>query len=365
MKVPFLDLKSTYSEIHQELDQEISKVINSGRYIGGEIVEKFEENFSNFVESSYCVGLANGLDAIEISLKALGISKNDEVIVPCHTFIATWLAVSNCGATPVPVRPNKDNCLIDVNEIEKAITKNTRAIIPVHLYGQPANLEEILKIADNYNLFVIEDAAQAHGAMYQSKKIGSHGDIVAWSFYPGKNLGAFGDAGAITTNNLDLANKIKILGNYGSKEKYVHNYIGSNSRLDPVQAAVLNVKLKYLDEWNARRVKKAKRYLEGLQNLSLNLPSKFDLKNSVWHIFPIRLNRRDELSKFLKDENIETLVHYPLPPYLQDAYKNDFRGFNCPITEKITSQLLSLPIGPHLDDEEADFVIEKIRRFFS
>ena len=209
MKVPFLDLKSTYTEIHQELDQEISKVIKSGQYIGGEIVEKFEEKFSNFVESSYCVGLANGLDAIEISLRALGLSQGDEVIVPSNTFIATWLAVSNVGAIPIPVEPYEHNYSIDVSKIQDAISHKTKAIIPVHLYGQPAAMDKILEIAQKNSLFVIEDAAQAHGACFKGKRIGSHGDVVAWSFYPGKNLGAFGDAGAVTTNNQSLAEKIK------------------------------------------------------------------------------------------------------------------------------------------------------------
>lgn len=365
MKVPFLDLKAGYTEIQEELDNEISKILHSGQYIGGPAVQTFEENFANFVDSSYCVGLANGLDAIQISLMALGIKKGDEVIVPCHTFIATWLAVSNCGATPVPIRSNEDTYLIDVSEIEKAITNKTKAIIPVHLYGQAADLTPILNLADAYNLYVVEDAAQAHGAVYKSRKLGGHGDVVAWSFYPGKNLGAFGDAGAITTNRDDLAEKIRILGNYGSKKKYVHNVIGSNSRLDPIQATILDVKLNFLDEWNSRRVHIAQKYLMELENFNLKLPSEFNLKDSVWHIFPIRVQNRDELSKNLASDQIETLVHYPTPPYLQKAYKDDFQGFQCIRTEELTSQLLSLPIGPHLTEQEVDFVIQRVSYYCS
>ena len=365
MNVPFLDLKSSYHEIQNDLDSKILEVLDSGQYIGGQIVKQFEKNFANFVDSSSCVGLANGLDALEISMRALGIKGGDEVIVPSHTFIATWLAVSNCGATPVPVSPNIETSLIDVSEIEKAITKRTKAIMPVHLYGQSVDLDPILDLADTYKLFVIEDAAQAHGAVYKSKKLGCHGDVVAWSFYPGKNLGAFGDAGGITTNRDDLAEKIRILGNYGSKKKYVHNVIGLNSRLDPIQATILDVKLKHLDEWNSRRVKVAQKYLMELENFDLKLPSEFNLKDSVWHIFPIRVQNRDELSKKLAHDNIETLVHYPVPPYLQKAYKDDFQGFQCIRTEEITSQLLSLPIGPHLTEQEVDFVIERVRYYCS
>ncbi len=365
MNVPFLDLKSSYHEIQNDLDSKILEVLDSGQYIGGQIVKQFEKNFANFVDSSSCVGLANGLDALEISMRALGIKGGDEVIVPSHTFIATWLAVSNCGATPVPVSPNIETSLIDVSEIEKAITKRTKAIMPVHLYGQSVDLDPILDLADTYKLFVIEDAAQAHGAVYKSKKLGCHGDVVAWSFYPGKNLGAFGDAGGITTNRDDLAEKIRILGNYGSKKKYVHNVIGLNSRLDPIQATILDVKLKHLDEWNSRRVKVAQKYLMELENFDLKLPSEFNLKDSVWHIFPIRVQNRDELSKKLAHDNIETLVHYPVPPYLQKAYKDDFQGFQCIRTEEITSQLLSLPIGPHLTEQEVDFVIERVRHYCS
>lgn len=365
MNVPFLDLKSSYHEIQNDLDSKILEVLDSGQYIGGQIVKQFEKNFANFVDSSSCVGLANGLDALEISMRALGIKGGDEVIVPSHTFIATWLAVSNCGATPVPVSPNIETSLIDVSEIEKAITKRTKAIMPVHLYGQSVDLDPILDLADTYKLFVIEDAAQAHGAVYKSKKLGCHGDVVAWSFYPGKNLGAFGDAGGITTNRDDLAEKIRILGNYGSKKKYVHNVIGLNSRLDPIQATILDVKLKHLDEWNSRRVQVAQKYLMELENFDLKLPSEFNLKDSVWHIFPIRVQNRDELSKKLAHDNIETLVHYPVPPYLQKAYKDDFQGFQCIRTEEITSQLLSLPIGPHLTEQEVDFVIERVRHYCS
>ena len=361
MRVPFLDLKASYYEIQAELDKELSSFLHSGQYIGGSRLEIFEKHFANFTEASHCVGLANGLDAIQIALKSLGIGIGDEVIVPSHTFIATWLAVSNCGAIPVPVEPDMHTYSIDCQKIERAITKKTKAIIPVHLYGQPVDLDSIIEIARSYNLYVIEDAAQAHGASYKSKKIGSHGDLVAWSFYPGKNLGAFGDGGAVTTDNLYLTEKIRALANYGSKKKYVHDEIGVNSRLDPMQAVVLDIKLRYLDEWNDRRRKIAAQYLTKLKGLELILPDSFDLMDCSWHLFPVRLSKREDLIKELECNEIETLVHYPTPPHQQKAYEGDFSEADLGIAEEISAGLLSLPIGPHLGMDQVNFVIEKIK----
>jgi len=363
MNVSFLDLKASYYEIQDELDTEMASFLKSGQYIGGPRIEIFERNFAKFVQAETCVGLANGLDALEISLKALGVGIGDEVIVPSHTFIATWLAVSNCGAVPIPVDSNENTYSIDFHKIERAITNKTKAIIPVHLYGQPVDLDPILDLARAYGLFVIEDAAQAHGASYKSKKIGSHGDVVAWSFYPGKNLGAFGDGGAITTDNLILAEKIRMIGNYGSKEKYVNDLIGVNSRLDPIQAIILDTKLKHLDNWNNRRRKIAEKYLNDLKGLDLNLPDQFDLMNGAWHLFPIRISKRDEFMSALKREGVDTIIHYPIPPHKQKAYAGNFEDSDLSISEVMSSQLLSLPIGPHLEMDEVSFVIETIKNY--
>lgn len=360
MKVPFLNLQASYQEIKPELDKELLSLLESGCYIGGPRLETFEKNYANFVEADHCVGLANGLDAIEISLKALGIGAGDEVIVPSNTFIATWIAVSNCGAVPVPVEPDWHTYSLDFTKIESAITNKTKAIIPVHLYGQAVDLDPILELSRSYNLYVVEDAAQAHGAAYKSKKIGSHGDIVTWSFYPGKNLGAFGDGGAITTDNIDFAEKIRTISNYGSTKKYKHDVIGVNSRLDPMQAVVLDIKLKYLEEWNSRRRMVAKKYLSALKDTQLILPDQFNILDGAWHLFPVRSKKRDSLLAALKEKEIDVLIHYPVPPHKQKAYALMFDDQDFSISEEISSQLLSLPIGPHLEMDKVEFVIETI-----
>ena len=365
MKIPFLSLVDSYEAHEDEFNQAIRNVLSSGRYIGGEPLEKFERNFAKYTDAQYCVGLANGLDALEISLKALGISEGDEVIVPSNTFIATWLAVSNVGAIPVPVEPNNKNYSIDVSKIDEAISNQTKAIIPVHLYGQPADMDKILEIAKNNNLYVIEDAAQAHGAIFKGQKIGAHGDIVAWSFYPGKNLGAFGDGGAITTNNKSLADKIKTIGNYGSKDKYVNILKGVNSRLDPIQATALDIKLKHLDSWNQSRRVIAKKYLEEIFLKDLVLPIHLDLENAAWHLFIIRHPQRDKLASYLKTQGIQTLIHYPIPPHKQEVYSSDFFNFDLPICDLMSDELLSLPIGPHMPMDHVEYVIKKVNSFKS
>ena len=366
MKVPFLDLNSTYEEIQEEIEEAILKSCRSGQYIGGSIVEEFERDFSNFVDSKYCVGVGNGLDALVLSLKVLGISHGDEVIVPSNTFIATWLAVSQCGAIPIPVEPNIHTCNIDVKKIESVITNKTKAIIPVHLYGQPADMDEITNIAKKYKLFVIEDAAQAHGSEYKAKRIGSHSDLVTWSFYPGKNLGAMGDAGAITTNNKDLAMNLISMRNYGSIERYKHDELGVNSRLDPVQASILSVKLKYLDEWNKRRVKIANVYSSELSGLALTLPFTEEYNKSVWHLFCIRSINRDQIRNRLMELGIGTLIHYPIPPHMQKAYKYlSYKENDFPISCSMSSELLSLPIGPSLTEEQLEYVTSSIKKIVS
>ena len=358
MAVLFLDLKNSYFELKKEVDEAIARVLNSGWYILGEEVDAFEHEYAAYCEANYCVGVANGLDALHLALLALGIGPGDEVIVPSNTYIATWLAVSQCGAIPVPVEPLESTFNIDPGRIEAAITPRTKVILPVHLYGQPADLDLILAIARKHDLRVLEDGAQAHGARYKGKRIGAHGDVVAWSFYPGKNLGAYGDGGAITTNNPDIADRIRVLRNYGSRVKYVNEVQGYNSRLDPVQAAVLRVKLKVLDAWNARREKIATRYTAALTGTSLPLPIVQVWAEPVWHLYVVQSQWRDNLQKTLGEAGIGTLIHYPIPPHLQQAYaKAGYIKGQFPIAERLANQVLSLPIGPQLDDMSVAAVI--------
>ena len=358
MNVPFLDLGAAYSELKAEIETAVLASLRSGWYIGGQEVEAFEHEFAAYTETCHCAGVANGLDALHLALRAMDIGAGDEVIVPSNTYIATWLAVSQCGAIPVPVEPLESTCNIDPGRIEAAITPRTKAIIPVHLYGQPADLDSILAIAHKHGLRVLEDAAQAHGARYKGKRIGGHGDVVAWSFYPGKNLGALGDAGAVTTNDPDIADRIRVLRNYGSRVKYVNEVQGYNSRLDPVQAAALRVKLKVLDAWNSRRGKIAARYTVALAGTGLVLPTVPAWAEPVWHLYVVQSSRRDALQKTLGEAGIGTLIHYPIPPHLQQAYAEaGYVKGRFPIAERLANQVLSLPIGPQLDDLSVAAVI--------
>jgi dTDP-4-amino-4,6-dideoxygalactose transaminase len=359
MKIPFLDLKAGYLELQPEIDAAIKRVLNSGWYILGSEIEAFEAEFASYCEANYCIGVANGLDALHLSLLALGVKPGDEVIVPSNTYIATWLAVSQCGAIPVPVEPDPLTYNVDPTRIEAAITDRTKVILPVHLYGQPADMDPILAIAKKHDLRVLEDGAQAHGARYKDKRIGAHGDIVAWSFYPGKNLGAYGDGGAITTNDPELADRINVLRNYGSRVKYVNDVLGFNSRLDPLQAAALRVKLKVLDEWNARRSNIAECYSDELKNIGLLLPLVPEWAKPVWHLYVVQHPQRDNLQKQLGEADIGTLIHYPIPPHLQAAYaKLGFGKGDLPIAERIHQNVLSLPIGPHLTNNHLKSAIE-------
>jgi dTDP-4-amino-4,6-dideoxygalactose transaminase len=325
-------------------------------------LEAFEAEYSAFTESGHCVGVANGLEALVLSLKALGVGPGDEVIVPANTYIATWLAVSYVGATPVPVEPIPGVWNIDPDRIEGALTARTKAILPVHLYGQPVDLEPILAIARKHGLKVLEDAAQAHGARYQGRRIGGHGDLVSWSFYPGKNLGCFGDGGAVTTNDPELADRVRVLRNYGSRVKYQNEVKGHNSRLDEIQAAVLRVKLRHLDEWNGRRTKLAAHYLEGLKDIpKLGLPKMIPGVESVWHLFVVDVGDRDGLQALLKGAGVETLIHYPVPPHLSEAYISDSDWGRFPITEQAAKTHLSLPIGPHLGVRDLQGIIGSVR----
>lgn len=359
--VQFLNLLDTYREIENEINEAVLRVLSSGRYILGDEVEAFESEWADYCGANYSIGVANGLDALTLSLLALGIGKGDEVIVPANTFIATWLAVSHVGATPIPVEPDLNTFNIDPTKIQSVISKKTKAIIPVHLYGQPADLKPILDIANENKLWVIEDAAQAHGAMYEGQKIGSHGHLICWSFYPGKNLGAFGDAGAITTNDVELAIKLKRLRNYGSSQKYVNENVGYNSRLDPIQAAILRVKLIYLDTWTERRRQIAYEYNSRLQSYTVTTP--YVPKNVVpsWHLFVVRSPNRDHLIDQLKQHDIETLVHYPIPPFKQRAYSGQsFQEYDLADTIALSDSILSLPMGPHLRTSELDHIISCI-----
>lgn len=363
--IPFLDLKAAYDEQSVALESAILRATRSGWYIGGTEVETFEQQFAAYVGAQHCVGLGNGLDALTLALRAMDVGTGDEVIVPSNTYIATWLAVSAVGATVVPVEPSPGQFNIDVEGIQQKITDKTKVILPVHLYGMPANMEAICALAKAHGLLVLEDGAQGHGAAIRGKRIGAHGDMVAWSFYPGKNLGALGDGGAVTTDDAALAARIRLLGNYGSAVKYYNEERGANSRLDPVQAAVLSVKLQRLDDWNARRVKIAERYLLGLAGLPLQLPVTPDWAAPVWHLFVVATSQRDALQTYLKANHVQTLIHYPVPPHLQHAYADlHWARGSFPLAERYANEVLSLPMGPQLSMAEVDQVIDHVRAFY-
>ena len=365
MNVPFLDLNSPYLELQSELDAAYKRVMESGWYILGKEVESFENEFSEYCGVKHCIGVGNGLEALHLILRAYGIGPGDEVILPANTYIATWLAVSYTGAIPVPIEPDLRTYNIDPELVERAITKNSRAILAVHLYGQPADMDPIIRIARKYGLKVIEDAAQAHGARYKGKLAGALGDAAGWSFYPTKNLGAMGDAGAVTSDNDELADRVRVLRNYGSRTKYYNEVKGYNSRLDSLQAAFLRVKLRYLDKWNQLREQIAAQYHNGLANArDLTLPFVPDTIAPSWHLFAIRHQQRDLLKTHLSEANIGTLIHYPVPPHLSKAYSElGLRKGSYPITEKIAETVLSLPMGPHLTKEQTESVIHSIISF--
>ena len=356
--IPFLDLKAPYLELKAELDEAIGRVVSSGWFIGGPEVEAFEADYAAYCESKHAVGVANGLDALHLALLAMGVGPGDEVIVPSNTYIATWLAVSQCGATPVPVEPDARTYNLDPACIEAAITPRTKVILPVHLYGQPADLDPILAIARKHHLLVLEDGAQAQGARYKGKRLGSHGDAVAWSFYPGKNLGAMGDAGAVTTDNAQIADRIRLLRNYGSRVKYINEIQGYNSRLDPLQAAILRVKLAHLDEWNARRRVIAEHYQQGLANCGLTLPFVPDWATPVWHVYVVQHPQRTSFQNTLAQAGVGTLIHYPVAPHRQEAYAHlGWAQGSLPISEEMHEQVLSLPMFPSMTLAQADIVI--------
>lgn len=365
MKVPFLELAPTYLELKDEIEAAVSRVLTKGWYVLGEEVEAFEHEFARYVGVKHCIGVGNGLDALILCLKACDIGPGDEVIVPSNTYIATALAVSHVGAQVVFAEPDPATHNLDPDRIEAAVTENTRAILPVHLYGQPADMDAINAVAGRHGLKVIEDAAQAHGAMYKARKTGSLGDAAGFSFYPGKNLGAFGDAGAVTTNDSAIADRIRALRNYGSKAKYYNEYKGVNSRLDELQAAILRVKLRYLDEWNARRGVLATQYNGFLgQAPGIIAPSEPEGLKSCWHLYVITAPERSQLQEFLAKAGIGTMIHYPLPPYRQNAYADlRLRPGTFPIADRLAEQVLSLPMGPHMLPEHVSMVASEILRF--
>jgi len=361
VKVPFLSLKPIHAEIGAALDEACRRVMGSGWYILGPEVEAFEQRFASYCGTKHCVGVANGMDAMMLVLRAWGVGEGHEVIVPSNTYIATWLAVSHAGARPVPVEPDEATYNIDPERIERAITRRTRAILPVHLYGQPADMAAIREIGKRRGIPVLEDAAQAHGARYRGKRVGALGDAAAFSFYPTKNLGAFGDAGAVTTDDDRLAGKVRALRNYGSRKRYVNEVKGFNSRLDSLQAALLGARLEKLDEWNGQRSRIAKRYLVSFQSTPLVLPMAGAGCVHAWHLFVVRSKRRKALRAALEARGVGTDVHYPTPPHLQRAYADlHLRRGAFPISERIHRQVLSLPIGPHMSDAEVDYVIEQV-----
>ncbi len=365
LNIPFLELKSPYLELKPELDAAYQRVMDSGWLILGQEVTAFEAEFAAYTGTKHCIGVGNGLEALHLILRAYGIGPGDEVLVPSNTYIATWLGVTYAGATPVPVEPVERTYNLDADRLAAALTSKTKAILPVHLYGQPAAMTPINAFAAEHGLKVIEDSAQSQGARYQGQMCGRLGEASGWSFYPGKNLGAIGDAGAITTNDDDLAERIRVLRNYGSKVKY-HNLVkGFNSRLDELQAAFLRVKLTYLDEWNNRRKKLAAIYLEKLVNLPLLLPTVPDGMDPIWHVFAIRVKHRDVLQNYLKDKGIGTLIHYPIPPHLQPAYQElGFGEGDFPISEQIHQEILSLPMSPHHTVAQIEQVCTNVRGYF-
>jgi dTDP-4-amino-4,6-dideoxygalactose transaminase len=364
MKVSFLDLRAQHAEIEQELESAFRRVLHSGWFILGEEVSAFEREFAAYCGVKHCVGVANGLEALHLILCALGVGPGDEVIVPSNTYIATWLAVSQCGARPVPVEPDERTFNVDPSLVEAAITGRTRAILPVHLYGQPADMDPINAIAKKHGLAVVEDAAQAHGARYRGRRTGALGKAAGFSFYPGKNLGALGDAGAVTTDDDALAEKVRVLRNYGSRVKYQNETRGFNSRLDEVQAALLRVKLARLDQWNKARRAIATTYLRELEHSGLRLPSFADEIEPVWHIFAVRSSRRDALQRHLAESGIGTMIHYPIPPHLQPAYADlRLRQGALPVSERIHREILSLPLWPGMQDSAITSVCAAARAF--
>jgi len=365
--IPLVDLKAQYNSIKTEIDNAIQRVLDNTSFIMGDELKKFEEEFALFCNTKYAIGVANGSDALILALRACGISKDDEVITVPHSFIATTEAITHVGGKIVFVDIDPKTYTIDVSKIEEKITEKTKAIIPVHLYGQPADMNHIIELAKKYNLKVIEDAAQAHGAEYKGKKVGSIGDVACFSFYPGKNLGAYGDAGMITTNREEIAQKVKLLRNHGRiTKKYEHEIEGYSSRLDNLQAAILRVKLKYLNQWNGMRRKNARKYNELLNNIGgIITPYEADYAKHVYHLYVIRTKDRDKLREELKSNGVTTGIHYPIPLHLQPAYNYlGYKRGNFPVTEECSQKILSLPMFDELNDKQIEKLVKLIKNYY-
>lgn len=362
MKIPFSTFNNMHSEVRGEMLAKFEEMYDAGWFIQGKECKLFEEEFATYFGAKYCIGVGNGLDAIYLSLRALGIGAGDEVIIPSNTFIATALAISYAGATSVIVDPDSVTYNMCGVGLEEAITDKTKAIIPVHLYGQAAEMDEIMAFAKKHNLYVLEDCAQAHGALYKGQKVGTFGDAGCFSFYPGKNLGALGDGGAVICNDDALAAKIKAIANYGSKEKYNHIYMGTNSRLDEIQAGFLRIKLTHLDEYNADRCRVAERYLKEIKNPKIKLPAIGEARTHIWHVFAVMCEEREDLSKYLGEKGIGTVCHYPISIADQKAYE-ELKLPKLPIAQKIARTELSLPLYVGMSDEEIDYVVEAINNF--
>jgi dTDP-4-amino-4,6-dideoxygalactose transaminase len=364
VKVPFQDFRTPYQELKEEFDAAYHRFMDSGWFVLGKETEAFEEDYAVYCEAAHCVGVANGLDALHLALRAMGIGAGDEVIVPSNTYIATWLAVTQAGGVPVPVEPDSATFNIDPKRIEEAITPRTKAILSVNLYGQPCDYDAILKITRKHGLKFAIDNAQAHGARYKGCRVGGLADIECHSFYPSKNLGAYGEAGAITTNDTALADKVRVLRNYGSRVRYHNEVQGFNCRIDELQAAFLRIKLRYLDEWNARRTSIAEQYLSQLATpgTQLVLPFVPAWASPVWHLFVVRHAKRDNLQQHLADQCIQTIIHYPIPPHLSGAYSSA-KPAVLPVAEHLANHVLSIPMGPHLQDHHIQLVVAAMRAF--
>ena len=365
MEIKYLDLQAQYQSIKSEIDSEIHKVLDSSAYVLGPIAAEFESSFADYCQTKYCTGVNSGTSALLLALRALDVCPGDEVITAANTFVATAAAIAQTGAKPVLVDVDPETRNLDPLLLSMAISRKTRVIIPVHLYGCPADIDPILQIAANHDVHVLEDAAQAHGAEYKGKRVGSMGRMAAFSFYPGKNLGAYGEAGAITTDDPKLDRIVRMLRDHGSEQKYYHDMLGYNARLDGIQAAVLNVKLRYLDRWNAERNRVARLYNQLLSGLHVKLPQMDERFEQVFHVYVIETERRDELQSYLADNKIPTIIHYPVPIHLQKAFDYlCYRQGSFPIAEKLSNEILSLPVYPEMTDEQVSFVAEKIRNFF-
>ncbi|MDO8543497.1 MAG: DegT/DnrJ/EryC1/StrS family aminotransferase [Opitutaceae bacterium] len=366
MKVPILDLKPAYEELRAELDAAYHRVMESGWLLLGKELEQFETEYASSVRVKHCIGVANGLEAMQLVLMALGVGPGDEVIVPSHGYIATWLAVTHAGARPVPCESDPRTYNLDPNRVAEAVTARTKVILPIHLYGQTADMDGLNAIAKKRGIFLLEDAAQSHGATFRGRAAGGLGDAAGVSFYPSKNLGALADAGAVTTNDDKLADKLRHLRNYGSKVRYHNEYLGLNSRLSELQAAFLRAKLPHLPEWNSRRTRLAQQYMSRLQGVGdVTLPFVPEWAAPVWHLFVIRTAQRDALQAHLAAQGIGTQIHYPIPPHLSNAYRESgWKRGDFPLAEKYAGEVLSLPIGPHISSEQVDFVADQVAAFF-